>query len=109
MPRRIIIRINVAELNVWKELWEELRNHSLFQEADFDPIEIVSKQRSLDARIIDVEMPIVRLARFIRNNGDRMVGKQKLCGIMKISRPTLNKWIEDEFILTENCLTKMRA
>jgi hypothetical protein len=42
MPRRKIIRINAAELNVWKELWEELSNHPLFQEADFDKIEIVS-------------------------------------------------------------------
>ena len=98
MPRRKIIRINAAELKVWQELWEELSNHPLFQEADFDHIEIVSKQRNPDPRINDVEMPIVRLERFVRNNGNRMVGKQKLCEIMKISRPTLNKWIEDEFI-----------
>jgi len=98
MPRRKIIQINAAELKVWKELWEELGNHPLFQEADFDHIEIVSKRRSPDPRINDVEMPIVRLERFVQNNGNRMVGKQKLCEIMKISRPTLNKWIEDEFI-----------
>jgi len=29
-----------------------------------------------------------------------MVGKQRLCEIMKISRPTLNKWIDDEFVST---------
>jgi hypothetical protein len=98
MPRRKIIRIHAAELKCWDVLWEELGNHPLFQDANFDCIEIVSKQRNPDPRIIDVEMPIVRLERFIRNNGNRMVGKQKLCAIMKISRPTLNKWIDDEFI-----------
>jgi len=98
MPRRKIIRINAAELNVWKGLWEELNNHPLFQEADFDRIEIVSLKRNPDPRIIDAETPIIRLERFIRNNGNRKVGKQKLCEIMKISRPTLNKWIDDEFI-----------
>ena len=78
---------------------QELKTHQLFQDADFDDIHIVSKQRSPDPLIMmDVEKPIVRLERFIRNNGNRMVGKQKLCEIMKISRPTLNKWIDDEFI-----------
>jgi hypothetical protein len=38
------------------------------------------------------------LERFITNNGNRMVGKQKLSEIMKITRPTLNKWLNDGFI-----------
>ena len=55
-----------------------------------------------DPVIKDVEKPITRLERFIINNGNQAVGKQKLCEIMKISRPTLNKWIEDEFISKGN-------
>jgi hypothetical protein len=38
------------------------------------------------------------LERFILNNGNRKVGKQELCRIMKISRPTLNKWISADLI-----------
>ena len=98
MPRRKIIRVPASELKVWRELWEELRHHPLFQEADFNTVEIVAKKRNPDPRIADVETPIIRLERFIRNNGNQTVGKQRLCQILKISRPTLNKWIDDEFI-----------
>ena len=98
MPRRKIIRIDAAELKCWDKLWEELGHHPLFQDADFDNIYIVSKQRSPDPRILDVAAPIKRLERFIQNNGNQTAGKQRLCKIMKISRPTLDKWIDDELI-----------
>ena len=98
MPRPKTIRINAAELNVWQELANELSEHPLFKECDFSCIHIVSKERMPDPVIKDVEKPITRLKRFIINNGNQVVGKKKLCEIMKISRPTLNKWIEDEFI-----------
>jgi len=98
MPRRKTIRIHAAELKCWDKVFNELKNHPLFQEADFDNIHIVSKQRSPDPRIMDVATPIKRLERFIQNNGNQTAGKQRLCKIMKISRPTLNKWIDDELI-----------
>jgi hypothetical protein len=85
MPRRKIIKINAAELNIWRELAKELLQHPLFQEADFDTVEIL--KRNPDPQIKDIESPIMRLERFVRNNGNRTVGKQKLCAIMKISRP----------------------
>jgi hypothetical protein len=90
MSRRKKITIKASELHVWRELAEELYHHPLFQEADFDAVEIVTLKRNPDPQIKDIENPIIRLERFVRNNGNRMVGKQKLCEIMKISRPTLN-------------------
>ena len=36
MPRPKIIRINAAELNVWKKLANELSEHPLFNECDFN-------------------------------------------------------------------------
>lgn len=96
MPRRKILRINAAELAVWPALADELSKHPIFHTCNFDHIEIVSTERPLDPVIKDVEKPITRLERFVRNNGNRSVGKQELCQIMKISRPTLNKWIDDE-------------
>ena len=102
MPRPKIIRINAAELEIWQDLADELSEHPLFKNCDFDCIEIVSKERMPDPVIKDVEKPITRLERFIINNGNQAVGKQKLCEIMKISRPTLNKWIDDEFISKGN-------
>ena len=98
MPRPKILRINAAKLKIWRELFDELSEHPLFQNCNFDCVEIVSKERMPDPVIKDVEKPITRLERFIINNGNQSVGKNRLCEIMKISRPTLNKWIEDEFI-----------
>jgi len=98
MPRPKTIRINAAELDIWQELLEELKNHSQFRDCDFDNVQIIAKQKSPDPVIKNVAMPVTRLERFILNNGNRMVGKQKLCEIMKISRPTLNKWLHDGFI-----------
>ena len=98
MPRRKTIRINATKLTVWQELLEELKTHPQFRDCDFDSVQIVSKQRSPNPVIKDVDKPIIRLERFILNNGNRMVGKQKLCAIMKISRPTLNKWLDDGFL-----------
>ena len=98
MPRPKIIRINAATLKIWRELSDELFEHPLFKNCNFDCVEIVSKERMPDPVIKDVEMPIIRLERFVINNGNQSVGKNRLCEIMKISRPTLNKWIEDEFI-----------
>jgi len=98
MPRPKIIRINAATLKIWRELSDELFEHPLFQKCNFDCVEIVSKERMPDSVIKDVEMPIIRLERFVINNGNQSVDKNRLCEIMKISRPTLNKWIEDEFI-----------
>jgi len=98
MPRPKIIRIHAAELKVWDDLVDELSEHPLFKDCNFDYIYIVSKERMPNPVIKDVEKPITRLERFIINNGNQTVGKKRLCEIMKISRPTLNKWIEDEFI-----------
>lgn len=101
IPRRKIIKIKTAELYIRRKLTEELSCHPLFQEADFDAIEIVTLKRNPDPQIKDIGSPIMRLERLVRNNGNRSVGKQKLCEITKISRPTLNKWIDDEFISKE--------
>ena len=99
MPRRKIMRINAAELAVWSELAEELHKHPVFCDCDFTTVEIVALKRNPEPSIgIDLKNPILRLERFVQNNGNRSVGKQELCKIMKISRPTLNRWIDDELI-----------
>ena len=100
MPRPKIIQIHAATLKVWQDLAGELSEHPLFKDCNFDSVYIVSKKRMPDPVIKDVDKPIIRLERFIINNGNQAVSKKKLCEIMKISRPTLNKWIEDEFIST---------
>jgi hypothetical protein len=98
MSRRKIYRIDAAELKVWRQLSEELFHHPVFRECDFETVQIVALKRNPEPRIVDVDKPLKYLERFIINNGNRSVGKQKLCEILKISRPTLNKWIADEFI-----------
>ena len=75
MPRQKIIRINAAELNVWRDLADELFKHPLFHECDFDCVEIVSKIRTPDPVIKDIDKHIIRLERLIRNNKNRTVGK----------------------------------
>ena len=73
MLRPKIIRINAAELNVWCELANEISEHPLFKECDFDHVKIVSKEITPDPVIKDIEKPIIRLECFIRNNANRSV------------------------------------
>ena len=98
MPRRKILRINADELPIFRELVEVLHEHPIFHECDFTTIEIVAKKRNPEPKIADVEKHIRKLERFIQNNGNRNVGKQELCKIIGVSRPSLNKWIDDELI-----------
>ena len=56
------------------------------------------QEKKPDPQIVDVEKHIRRLEKFIRNNGNRNVGKQELCKIIGISRPSLDKWTDDELI-----------
>jgi hypothetical protein len=98
MPRRKLIRINAAELDIWKELSAELFNSKLFNECDFDTVEIIALKRNPQPRIADINIRVECLKQYIRNNGNCAAGKQELCKIMKISRPTLNKWLDDELI-----------
>jgi hypothetical protein len=102
MSRPKTIRIRVAELKIWRQLVDELSEYPMFREADFDCIQIVTKEKTPIPIIKDVEKPIIRLERFIQNNGNRKVGKMKLCLIMKISRPTLNKWLACGFLSEGN-------
>ena len=98
MPRRKILRINADELPIFRELSEILYEHPVFRDCDFTTIEIVAKKRNPDPQIADVEKHIRKLERFICNNGNRNAGKKELCKIIGISRPSLNKWIDDELI-----------
>jgi hypothetical protein len=93
-----MLRINAAELDIWRELFNELLNNKLFRECDFDTVEVIAWKRNPPPRIMDTTIHVERLERYIRNNGNCVVGKQELCKIMKISRPTLNKWLDDELI-----------
>ena len=102
MPRPKTIRIHATTLKAWQNLLNELREHPQFKNCDFSSIYIVSKERMPEPVIKDVEKPITRIERFIINNGNQEVSKKKLCEIMKISRPTLNKWIDDGFIFEGN-------
>ena len=98
MPRRKTLRINADELTIFRELTKELYEHPIFSECDFTTIEIVAKKRNPDPIITDVEKHVRKLERFINNNGNRNVGKQELCKIIGVSRPSSNKWIDDELI-----------
>jgi hypothetical protein len=98
MPRRKLITIDASNLDICEDLLNELRDRELFKDCDFDTVMICALQKKPAPTIKDVEKPISRLERYILNNGNRTVGKQELCRIMKISRPTLNKWLNAGFI-----------
>ena len=98
MPRRKILRMHAAELPIFLELVKMLHKHPVLKDSDFTTLELVAKKKSPEPKIADIEKHIRRLEQFIRNNGNRNVGKQDLCKIIKISRPTLNKWLDDKFI-----------
>ena len=106
MPRRQQITIPVEKLSVYDSLIEELSENPLWDDYDLDTLKLTVLKNKLPPRIKDVDKTIKNLkwyAVVYSNcieifNGQQIVNKKDLARIMKISRPTLDKWIKDGFI-----------
>jgi hypothetical protein len=81
------------------------KNPELAADYDMNTIEI-SVKKKITPRIQNIDKAIGNLKRYIMVNkefiqvfnGEAMVSKKDIARMLKISRPTLNKWIKDGFI-----------
>ncbi len=103
MPRRKKITMLIKEL--YPNFVENLKQNPLLADYDMETLQlIVLKKQS--PRIMDVDKAITSLERYIaingKNieviNGEQVIVKKDLVKMLDISRPTLDKWIENGFI-----------
>ncbi|MFA6335599.1 MAG: hypothetical protein WCX48_08615 [Bacteroidales bacterium] len=106
MPRRKEIKINPLELECVGDIIRELQADSRFENCDFSTLSLSVKEKKAPAKIMDVDKAINNLKNFmaVKGNsievlgGKQMIRKNDLAKMMKISRPTLDKWIKEGFI-----------
>ncbi len=105
MARRKVHKILARDTAIFNEIVDELRKRSDFEEYDMETIEI-SVKKKIVPRIRNIEQAIDNLKRYIAINsafiktveGEPVTSKKEIVRMLRISRPTLDKWILDGFI-----------
>jgi len=106
MPRRQQITIPIEKLSVFESLIEELSENPLLEDYDLDTVQLTILKKKSPPRIKDVDKAIENLKWYVAANssriemfeGHQITNKKDLAKMMKVSRPTLDKWISDGFI-----------
>jgi len=115
MPRRQQITIPIEELSVFESLIEELSENPLLEDYDLDTVQLTILKKKAPPRIKDVNKAIENLKWYVASNsarieifeGHQIINKKDLANMMKISRPTLDKWIRDGFIQPKKLSRKL--
>ncbi|KJF45488.1 MerR family transcriptional regulator [Draconibacterium sediminis] len=105
MPRRKQYKIPAREMEVFDAIVAELQQKPELANYDMNTLEI-SVKKKINPRIQNIDKAIENLKRymvvnkeFIRMvNGEPIVLKKDIAKMLKVSRPTLDKWIKDGFI-----------
>jgi hypothetical protein len=105
MPRRKQYKISARQTAVYEFIVAELQQNPELADYDMSTIEISIKKK-ITPRIQNIDLAITNLKRYIAINreliqtvnGEMIVTKKDIARMLKISRPTLDKWIRDEFI-----------
>jgi hypothetical protein len=106
MPRRKLYKISAKDTTIYNVIVSELqKNSELAADYDMNTIEISVKKKIIP-HIQDIDKAIDNLKRYMMVNkefiqifnGEAMVLKKDIARMLKISRPTLNKWVKDGFI-----------
>ncbi|WP_167616045.1 hypothetical protein [Maribellus sediminis] len=105
MPRRKQYKIPAREMEVYDAIVAELQQKPELADYDMNTLEI-SVKKKINPRIQNIDKAIENLERymvvnkeFIRIvNGEAIVLKKDISKMLKVSRPTLDKWIKDGFI-----------
>lgn len=105
MPRRKQYKIPAREMAIYEAIVSELQKNPELADYDMETIEI-SVKKKITPRIRDIDKAIDNLKRYILVNkefiqivnGEAIVSKKDIAKMLKISRPTLDKWIRDGFI-----------
>ena len=105
MPRRKQYKISARQTAIYEAIVSELQKNPELADYDMKTMEISVKKkivpriRNIDKAIDNLKRYIVVNKEFIQIvNGEAIVSKKDIAKMMKISRPTLDKWIRDGFI-----------
>lgn len=110
MGRRRTKTIAIRDLKCYPQISEELQNHSEISEFEISEGIICLKGKKAPAFILDIDSAINNLKRYhlVNQHLIQTFGKYKiirrgcLAKALGISRPTLNKWISNHFIIGLN-------
>lgn len=105
MPRRKQYKILARQTAIYGTIVAELQKNPELADYDMETIEI-SVKKKITPRILNIDKAIDNLTRYIAVNkefiqivnGEAIVSKKDIAKMLKISRPTLDKWIRDGFI-----------
>lgn len=106
MPRRKQITLRAKDLSIFDQLASELsKNPEIASDYDMNSIEITIKKKitpyikDADKAISNLQHYYAANRQFIKTiNGKQLISKNQLAKMMKVSRPTLDKWLEHGFI-----------
>ena len=105
MPRRKQYKISASQTAICDVIVAELQQNPELTDYDMDTIEI-SVKKKFTPRIQNIDLAIANLKRYLAINGEQIqtisgemiVAKKDIARMLKITRPTLDKWIRDGFI-----------
>lgn len=106
MPRRKQYKILASQTDIFDSIVAELQKNSELADYDMETIEI-SVKKKITPQIRNIDKAINNLKRYIAMNkefiqiinGEAIVSKKDIAKMLKVSRPTLDKWIKDGFIV----------
>ena len=106
MPRRKQYKILARQTAIHDTIVSELQKNPELADYDMETIEI-SVKKKITPRILNIDKAIDNLTRYIAVNkefiqivnGEAIVSKKDIAKMLRISRPTLDKWIRDGFII----------
>ena len=105
MPRRKQYKILARQTAIYGTIVAELQKNPELADYDMETIEI-SVKKKITPRILNIDKAIDNLTRYIAVNkefiqivnGEAIVSKKDIAKMLKISRPTLDKWIREGFV-----------
>lgn len=98
MARRAQIIIDAKNLDTYRALIDEIKTKGYPIDENTTTVRIHALAEYEEKICKDLGKIEERLKNYIAINGNKRVAKNELCKILRISRPTLNRWIEKGFI-----------
>lgn len=106
MPRRKELKVVLRELEHCVDIYSALKDDPIFEGYDLTTL-VISVKAKITLVIKNAERSAMFLESYLAANPDcceifqdiRYVSKQKLAKMMRVSRSTLDKWLDDELII----------
>ena len=112
MGRRKVIVVPIRMLHCYEQIIEELQTLPEFADFNLDEGVVHFKGKKVAAIIRDIDKAIYNLKEYESINrhliptykGKQLIRRGHLAKVLGISRPTLNKWIKNDFITPSTSL-----